>query len=126
MAGYADRIRLLKFPELTEAGETQVMVALRNPRRVPPTDLVPPNVVLDDAGRPVDTVAANAAANEVIARLVVAWHVFDATDFRVGEDLEPLDQTLLPLPATPELVAKLPVEIFRAINNEIMEAVNPQ
>lgn len=53
-----------------------------------------------------------------IAKLVVAWHVYDATSAEK-------DQPLLPLPATPELVAKLPAEILTRIMQEV-QAINPQ
>jgi hypothetical protein len=48
-----------------------------------------------------EALAGNA---ELVSRLVVAWHVFDACDD--SDDPKPL-----PLPATQELVAKLPREI---------------
>src|SRR5689334_19366391 len=67
------------------------------------------------------------AMHEIISRLVVAWRVYDASVVEVDPDTgEPLDQPLLPLPATPELVAKLPSAILSRISDEMTGAVNPK
>lgn len=115
----------LKFPELAEDGEN-LFVALRNPRLMAPTELQPREVALDDNGRPVDLAAAQEANNEVIAKLIVAMRAYDATDFQVDAEGNPLPQRLLEAPVTPEVVAKLPMEIIKAISEELTEAVNPQ
>jgi hypothetical protein len=53
-------------------------------------------------------------SREVIARMVVDWHVYDA--FGIGPDQEPL-----PLPATPESVAKLAT----GIRTKLSKALSP-
>ncbi|HMH94139.1 MAG TPA: hypothetical protein VK586_24045 [Streptosporangiaceae bacterium] len=50
------------------------------------------------------------------AKLIAGWHVYDATV---------QDGGLLPMPATAELVAKLPQDILLAIMAEVSKA-NPQ
>lgn len=113
--GYANRLIRLAFPELTEEGEQEIFVTIRNPKLVPRET----TIVASIADRPDDkppTVAEYAAANaEVISRLVVAWHVFDGDD-------DSDNPAPLPLPATPELCRKLPAEISDRILIEVQEA----
>lgn len=125
ISGYANRIVTLKFPALAEAGEN-LFVALRNPRLVPPSELQPKEIALDADGRPVDLAAAQQANNEVIAKLIVGMRAYDATDFQVDAEGNPLPQRLLEGPVTPAVVAKLPMEIIKAISEELTAAVNPQ
>ncbi|TQF04758.1 hypothetical protein E6W39_24195 [Kitasatospora acidiphila] len=106
MAGYGNRTILLDFPELSEPGD-RVHVIIRNPKTVPLQDLMPPQTPGQE-----DAQAQLRAGMSVIARLVQAWHVYDATSLAD-------DQPLLPLPATPDLVAKLPMEIQNRISEEI-------
>lgn len=104
-----------------------IRVVIRNPRTMPPADLRPRDLEVDGDGKPVSDHDGMAATYEVVARLVVAWHCYDATS--LGFDAatgQPLDQPLLPLPATPELVAKLPMEIISRIGDEIQAAANPK
>jgi hypothetical protein len=111
--GYANRTVLLQFPELTEDGDDTLHVVLKNPKMVPTAELLPPELP------PLDGESEGArdirAMNVVIARLVKAWRVYDATS-------EGDDQDLLGLPATPELVGKLPVEIHAKIG-EVLKSV---
>lgn len=107
MAGYGNRTIMLAFPDLSEEGDN-VHVIIRNPRTVPLQDLIPDDV----PGNEADSAANLRAGMAVIARLVQAWHVYDATSLAD-------DQPPLPLPATPELVAKLPMEIQNRISEEI-------
>lgn len=116
MAGYGNRTILLDFPELSEEGD-RVHVIIRNPRLVPMQDLIPDDVPTSADGKP-DQNAQLAAGMAVIARLITAWHVYDATS---AED----DQPLLGLPATAALVAKLPMEIQNRIGEEIHKVRNP-
>lgn len=99
---------------------------MRNPRLVPPAELQPKDIALDAEGRPIDLDAAQKANNEVIAKLVIALRAYDATDFRVDEHGQALPQRLLEAPVTPEVVARLPMEIVKRISEELTEAVNPQ
>jgi len=107
MPGYANRIVTLTFPEFTEPGDTTINVVMRNPKTVPAQQLI--GTTPDD---PADQQAAFRAGLEVLAGLVVGWHVYDATDTAD-------DQAPLPLPATPELVAKLPMEIQNRMAAEL-------
>lgn len=115
MAGYANRTIMLTFPDLTEEGDDPIHVVIKNPRMVPAQDLVPPDMPQQDDG---DDMATFLAGCAVIARLIKAWHVYDASD-------EGDDQAPLPLPATAELVAKLPLEIQQRIGEEIQAVRSP-
>ncbi|MEK6443638.1 hypothetical protein [Pseudonocardia sp. T1-2H] len=131
MAGYANRILHIPFPDLSEEGDT-VWVSILNPSQQPPDKLRPREIPTDENGRPLDQNLAMEASYEIIAGLVVAWHVYDATaasvDYETGEAL---DQPLLPKvdhshPATPELVKCLPMEIINEISRQMSQRVNPQ
>lgn len=52
----------------------------------------------------------------LVAKLIIGWHVYDATS---TED----DMPLLPLPATVESVGKLPMEILTAVMEQVGKAV---
>lgn len=112
MAGYAKRTIMLDFPELSEEGD-KVHVIIRNPKLVPTQDLLVADVPNGPDGTP-DQLAQLNAALGMLARLVIAWHVYDATSV---ED----DQPPLPLPATAERMAKLPLEIQNRITEEIQK-----
>ncbi|MBV6697435.1 hypothetical protein KV557_09895 [Kitasatospora aureofaciens] len=105
MAGYANRVIRLSFPELSEPGD-DIHIVMRNPKTVPAQELMadtPENATPDEAFR---------AGLTVLARLVQAWHVYDATSTDIH-------QPPLPLPATAELVAKLPMEIQNRMAAEL-------
>lgn len=126
MTGFRNRILTLAFPDLTDEGDPVLHVVLRNPQTVPPTDLVPNDLPVGPDGAPLDQALAAQRSREIIARLIIGWRMFDASDF--GYDPETglaTDQQPLPLPATPELVDKLPMAVIREINQVITEAVNP-
>lgn len=127
MTGFRNRIVTLQFPDLTDEGEPVLHVVLRNPQTVPPTDLVPDDIAVGPDGAPVDQALAAQRSREIIARLIIGWRMYDATEF--GYDPETglaTDQQPLPLPATPELVDRLPMAVIREINRTIKEAVDPQ
>ena len=126
MSGYANRVITLRFEELTEEGEPEIHVVMRNPRLMPPGDLVPENVELDENNQPTDLEAAKKANNGLLAKLIIGWRVYDASDIQIDADGYELDQEPLPLPATAELVGKLPTAIFMAMIKEVTDAVNPQ
>jgi hypothetical protein len=126
MPGYSGRVVTLNFAELTAPGDPMIHVALRNPRLIPLDMLQPREVELGPDGRPVDLDAAKRANNEVLAKLIIGWRVYDASDVSVDEDGNELDQAPLPLPATPDSVAKLPTSIFIALTKEVTEAMDPQ
>jgi hypothetical protein len=116
VAGYANRTVLLSFPELTEDGDDTLHVVLKNPKMVPTAELLPPDVAPQD-GESEDARDIR-AMNVVISRLVKAWRVYDAS-------MDGDEQELLPLPATPESVGKLPVEIHAKIGEVLRAVRNP-
>jgi hypothetical protein len=117
MAGYANRTVRLEFPDLSEFDDL-IYVVMRNPKTVPPDDLrAAGNVPAGADGEP-ETEAAMRASYQIFSRLVVSWHVYDATS-------NDENQPLLGLPATPADVAKLPLEILNAMGEELAK-VNPQ
>jgi hypothetical protein len=116
MAGYKDRVVTLEFDEDEDGG--RIYVALRNPRKVPATELQVRQVARDAAGNAIDPLEEAAAVFELYAKLIVGWRAYDATT-------EAEDQPLLDSPATPELVAKLPSEIQEKIAEEVWAKKNP-
>jgi hypothetical protein len=117
MPGYRNRTTRLTFEDLSEDGDL-VYIVLRNPRTVPTDQLNPRDVDLDAQGRPLDPEDAKLAGYETIARLITDWHVYDAS-------VESEDQPLLPLPAQPQDVGKLPLDIQSRIIQEVNRARNP-
>jgi hypothetical protein len=68
----------------------------------------------------------------MIAGIVIGWRVWDPTvpvkaDAETGELIhdEETQPRLLPLPATPESVAKLPQAILLDLMEQVTKAVNP-
>lgn len=118
MPGYADRLIRREFPDLTCDGDPVIYVSFRNPRLVPPSILSPEDVPTDAHGQPLDPKQAERAMHASLAVLIKDWHVYDAAD-------DSDDPPLLSLPATAELVAKLPVAIVNAVAREVGEAVAP-
>lgn len=116
MAGYANRVITLNFEELSEPGDL-VHVVMKNPRLVPLDELTASDVPTGANGEP-DVTQMTEASYGILAPLVKAWHVYDATD-------DSDDQRPLPLPATPASVRKLPMEIQQAMIKAITDVVNP-
>jgi hypothetical protein len=83
---------------------------------VPLPELMPPDLPVRDGET--ETERDYRAGCVVMSRLVKAWRVYDATD-------DDEDQALLGLPATPESMAKLPLEIQEAIGEVIKAVRNP-
>jgi hypothetical protein len=128
MAGYAQRLIRLDFPELSEDPETDpIFVTIRNPKLMPLQEMQDDDArEVDDDGNPVPE-KATAGMMRIISRLIAVWRVYDATHLQVNPTTgEVMDQPLLPLPATPDLVAKLPAAIINRIGDELTGAVNPQ
>lgn len=133
MAGYTSPYVLLPFPDLGE----DVSVLIRNPQLLPPNELTPEDVQLDDRGQPVDPQAANMAMYKVFARLIVAWKVYDAseliTPIEIAEDADPaalfdsLEATPQPRlgAITPENIARLPMRIINRIGAELGSVADP-
>lgn len=126
VAGYANRVITLQFPDLAEEGDP-IWVAIRNPRLQPPEKLRPKDVPLDpETGKPINSDDAVSAMYEIIAGLIIGRRVYDAMVAEVDDQGVPADQPLLVLPATPEKVQHLPMEIIQRISEEMKVGANPR
>ena len=134
MSGYTNRFTLLQFPELGD----RVSVLLRNPRLLPPEEITPKDVAVDANGQPLDPQAATQATFEVMARLIVAWHAYDASiassAISIDLDADNLDEQLAAVEAadqvrlgeiTAESVAKLPTAMIKRITEELERVADP-
>ena len=110
MAGYANRVITLHFPELSEEGD-DVHVVMRNPKTLSENELKVEQREDMTAEQKEEAIQAR------IASLIIGWHVYDTQD--TGDD-----QRRLPLPATAELVGKhLPHPIINKIAESFAEAM---
>lgn len=131
MPGYADPVITLRFDHLVvDPAADPIWVALRNPKLMPPDALRPRDIPVDADGKPINQNDALAAMYEIIAGLVMAWRVYDAANITIDAAGNALPMTLLPdvsrsVPATPELVKRLPMEIINSIAEKVKEAANP-
>lgn len=122
--GYAQPFIMLEFSDLSEDPEGDLIwVKIRNPKLLTQDAFVTPEGMgVSPDNKPdlssVSLDAVRAASLENIARVVVAWHVYDATD--LGDD-----PPLLELPATAEKVGKLPATILNQISQHIRPVLNP-
>jgi len=125
--GYANRLVHVDFTEeLAEAGDS-IWVTIRNPKLMTANELRPRNVaMLPDGVTPVNMEDATEAMYETLSRMIVGWHVYDASDLALNEDGTPGEQQLLAMPTTPELVAKLPAIIIKRLSEEMSNAINPK
>lgn len=128
--GYVDRVVTLRFPELSDDPADSIWVTMRNPKLVPLDELRSgtAGLAFGEDGMPADMDAATASAMAVLAKLVVGWHVYDATAIpqlnAAGEAVG--EQLLLPqAPVTPQMIGKLPMAIQNAMS-EVLASVNPQ
>ncbi|MFE9844672.1 hypothetical protein [Streptomyces goshikiensis] len=134
MAGYSNPYVLLTFPELGD----DVSVLMRNPQLLPPKEVTPKDVPLDDRGQPLDPQQAQEAMYEVFARVIVAWKVYDASQaplLELGDDVDPVAlfeslgdaQTPQPRlgPITIENIARMPLKIINRVAEEITSVADP-
>lgn len=132
MAGYKNRTTTIPFPDLSE-DDDPIWIRIRNPK-ILTTDFfdsdadlpIEPSVEGMDEATRVATLRAHAKAvsaasmaqsREIMSRLIVDWHVYDAND--ESDDPEPLGD---PSVAT---VALLPVEIITKLSEAMTGATNP-
>jgi hypothetical protein len=124
--GYRNPIITLRFPDLVDDGDN-CHVVIRNPQLIPGEKYAA-------MGMREDGEADDQKMHRMfglIADLVVGWRVWDPTVPVKADESGNLiedDETaprLLPLPATPALVAKLPQEILTKLM-EKMTSVFPQ
>ena len=132
--GYAKRVIKLDFPDLSEDPQTDpIWVIIRNPRLMPAKEITSASDsgAYDDDGKIIDRGKAELATDALIAKLVIAARVYDATatadyDPLTGEPLGDTEQPLLPnTPWAPEVAARLPLEIRVRIAQEFTSAQNP-
>lgn len=133
MSGYTNPYVLLEFPNLGD----DVSVLIRNPQLMPPAQLQPRDVPLDENGQPVDQEQARQASYEVMQRLIVAWKVYEAFggEAEVAEDADPAE-LLEQLTAagepkrlgaiTTENIGRLPLAILNRIGEEVGRVADPQ
>lgn len=113
MPGYLNRFIDVDFSEYGDG----CYVRIHNPKIVPQSMLEPKKrLELDANNKPVDRDASVAASREVLAGLVKDWKIYDATCL---ED----EQPLLSLPATPEMIAKLPLSVFVQLQKIVNDAI---
>jgi hypothetical protein len=133
VAGYKNRTLTIEFPDLSDEDDP-VWVKIRNPK-ILTTDffdstedlpVAPSTEGMDEPTR-VSTLRAHTKAltaaqmqqsREVMSRIIVDGHVYDAND---DSDAP----AVLTMPLTVETVAKLPVEIVTKISEAMSGATNP-
>lgn len=109
MGRYANSVIRHEFPDLSEDDDL-IYITIRNPKTLPIESLVPGDVRLDEAGNPVLDEARD-ATYQMMAGLIIDWHVYDGT---IDDDSDPL-----PLPATSAMVKTLPAEILTWLADEV-------
>ncbi|MFD1145977.1 hypothetical protein [Saccharothrix hoggarensis] len=124
MAGYANRVITLHFPELSEEGD-DVFVVMRNPKTVTLSTLEVEAVRTNADGAP-DDGEASKVVNGLMSRLIIGGRLYDASVDGVDAAGEPLDQPLLTYPLGPEDAAKLPIEVITGISEKIHAAQTPR
>jgi hypothetical protein len=124
MAGYANRIITEHFPELSEPGE-DIFVVFRNPKTQTMSRFEMDAVAKEADGSP-NSAEATAAVYQLMSRLIIGGHLYDARVDGVDEHGNLTDQPLLTYPLSPEAASGLPLEIITKISRHIQEAQNPQ
>jgi hypothetical protein len=132
MSGYNNPYVLLEFPNLGD----DVSVLIRNPQLMPPAQLQPRDVAVDENGQPVDQEAARQASYEVMERLIVAWKVYEAFEgeIEVAEDADPTElfqQLTVGEPKrlgkiNTDSIGRLPLAILNRIGEEVGRVADPQ
>jgi hypothetical protein len=137
LAGYRDRIIRITFPGLTDDNDKDpVWIIIRNPALMPADELrsyadkISPGAVTAAANGTSDGMSAQLsgsdmdAAYRMFSRLIIAWRVYDATAIpEINEAGEVIgEQPLLPSPATPDTIARLPLEIINRLSEELGKA----
>lgn len=132
MSGYTNPYVLLTFADLGD----DVSVLMRNPQLMPPSQLQPRDVPMDDKGQPLDQEAARQASFEVMERLIVAWKVYEAfgDEVEVAEDADPaalFEQLTAGEPrrlgaVNAENIGRLPLAILNRIGEEVGRVADPR
>jgi hypothetical protein len=103
---------------LTEDGDPEVHVIIKNPKVVPLDELLPADVEVGANGQP-DETSARAAMYKVVSNLILVGHVYDATNFDEEQ------QRPMSLPLSPDDVCRLPWEIVKKVTDLVQEIINP-
>lgn len=131
---YTEPYKLLTFPDLGE----DVSVLIKNPQLMSPEALSPEDVPLDDKGQPVNRQDGMNASYKVLARLIVAWKVYEVYNPDDTLDINPDDDPadILALlgegaqqrfgKVTPESVSRLPAAIITRLMEEVQKVTDPQ
>ena len=131
--GYTNPYVLLTFPDLGD----DISVLMKNPQLLPPSEIEPEDVPTDDNGQPVDPSAAQEAAYKVMAKLIVAWKVYEAFDPTATLEVDPdADPTVLFESLgtgeqrrlgsiTVENIGRLPLAILNRIGEEVGRVSDP-
>ncbi|WP_037616460.1 hypothetical protein [Streptomyces aureus] len=134
MSGYTNPYVLLTFPELGE----DVSVLMKNPQLLPPSEIQPEDVPTDEDGQPKDPQEAQMAMYRVMARLIVAWKVYEAFNSEVPVEVDPeadpaeLFETLGAGEqqrlgkVTADNVGRLPLAIINRIGEEVGRVADPR
>ena len=135
MAGYNNPYVILQFPELGD----DVSVLMRNPQLLPPAEITPEDVPMNEHGQPQDPRQAQDAMYKVFARIIVAWRVYDASEAPPLELSEGADPVALyeslnaghnPQPRLGEInvenIGRMPLRIINRVMEEISRVADPQ
>lgn len=114
MGRYANTKIRLDFPDLSE-DDDPIYVTIRNPKTVPASMLEPASDAVGPDGQ-IDKEKATESSYSVMSGLIVDWHVYDAADE---------ESDALPLPATPESMRKLPMDIVNRLMSEVTKVFTP-
>lgn len=133
MPGYTNPYVLLQFPDLGD----DVSVLMKNPQLLPPSEITPEEVPTNEQGQPTDPQAANEAMYKVMARLIVAWRIYEAFSddaLDIDPDADPAE-LFASLGAgeqkrlgkvTAENVGRLPLAVLNKVSEEIGRVADPQ
>lgn len=125
--GYANAVITLDFSNMSDDPQNdRIWVAIRNPKLMTLDAMRPRDIATNPDGTPIMDDEATLAMFEIIASLIVGWRAYPSDVFELDANGNLVPVELLPLPATPALVRRLPMEIITSIGNIIREAQNPQ
>lgn len=134
MSGYTNPYVLLQFPDLGD----DCSILMKNPQLLPPKDITPEDVALDDKGQPLDPQAANEAMYAVFARIIVAWKVYEAFGSGVAPEIAPDADPIALFESlgageqprlgeiTVENIGRLPMVIIKRVMEELSRVADPQ
>lgn len=114
--GYRNSLIHIDLAEQLGEEYDGLWVKIRNPKILPQSVLMPPDVKLGPDGLP-DLTEATSAGFKVIAGIIADWNLPDPLD--EADDPQPM-------PLGQESAAKIPVAVAGLLGKRIAEAVDPQ